>query len=48
MPEHSSNSLYGGEEVGMTDVQFKAYLLEQLKHWQRVLAMAKAAGNTDI
>ena len=38
----------GGEEMGMTDMQFKAYLLEQLENWQEVLELAKKAGNTEI
>ena len=38
----------GGEEMGMTDMQFKAYLLEQLENWQEVLELAKKAGNTEV
>ena len=37
------DSSCGGEEEGMTDMQFKTYLLEQLQHWERVCEMAKAA-----
>lgn len=28
------------DEVGMTDMQFKVYLMEQLENWQRVLDIA--------
>ena len=40
--------LNGGEEMGMTDKQYKGMLLDQLKSWKRISDMAKAAGNTDI
>lgn len=36
------------ESEGMTDCQYKGMLLDQLSDWERVLSMAKAAGNTDI
>ncbi len=38
----------GGEEMGMTDNQYKGMLLDQLEIWERILDMAKAANNTDI
>ncbi len=40
--------LNGGEEMGMTDNQYKGLLLDQLKDWRKILDMAIAAGNTDI
>lgn len=43
-----SNLLNGGEEMGMTDNQYKGMLLDQLEIWERILKMAKAAGNSDI
>jgi DnaJ-domain-containing protein 1 len=38
----------GGEEMGMTDMQFKAYLLEQLENWQEVLDLAKKTNDTEV
>lgn len=38
----------GGESVGMTDNQYKGMLLDQLEVWERILDMAKTAGNTNI
>jgi len=38
----------GGETVGMTDMQFKSYLLEQLENWQDVLELAKEAGDAKV
>ena len=40
--------LNGGEEMGMTDNQYKGMLLDQLEVWERILDMAKTAGNTNI
>ena len=37
-----------GEEMGMTDNQYKGMLLDQLEVWERILDMAKTAGNTNI
>lgn len=34
--------------MGMTDNQYKGMLLDQMETWERILDMAKAAGNTDI
>ena len=34
--------------MGMTDNQYKGMLLDQLEIWERILSMAKDAGNTDI
>ena len=34
--------------MGMSDMQFKTYLLEQLENWQEVLRLAIAAGNEEI
>ncbi len=38
----------GGDPVGMTDNQYKGMLLDQLEVWERILEMAKTAGNTNI
>ena len=49
MAERNNSALLnGGEEMGMTDNQYKGMLLDQLEVWQRILDMAKAAGNTEI
>lgn len=49
MAEHNNFGLLNGdEEMGMTDSQYKGMLLDQLEGWQRILNMAKAAGNTEI
>lgn len=45
---NNSYLLNGGEEMGMTDNQYKGMLLDQMEPWERILDMAKAAGNTDI
>lgn len=38
----------GGEEMGMTDAQFKAHLLEDLEHWQEALELAVKANDTEV
>ena len=43
-----SDLLIGGEEMGMTDNQYKGMLLDQMEVWERLLEMAKAAGNSEI
>ena len=40
--------LNGGEEMGMTNEQYKGMLLDQLEDWEEILDMAKTAGNTEI
>lgn len=40
--------LNGGEEMGMTDNQYKGFLLNQLKSWKKLLDLAIKAGNTEI
>ena len=41
------NNLYnsdlpdGGEEMGMTDLQFRTFMLQQLRNWEEVLDLAK-------
>lgn len=45
---NESYLLNGGEEMGMSDMQFKTYLLTQLDKWQEILELAVKAGNTDI
>ena len=49
MSEHSSKlARSGGEEMGMTDAQFKSYQLEQLANWKRVLKIVKDTEKKDI
>ena len=38
----------GGEEMGMTDNQYKGMLLDQLEDWQEILELAVEAKNTEI
>ncbi len=38
----------GGEEMGMTDNQYKGMLLDQLEDWQEILDLAVEAENTEI
>lgn len=41
--------LNGGEDsMGMSDMQFKSYLLEQLENWQEVLELAKEVNDTKV
>lgn len=40
--------LNGGEEMGMTDNQYKGMLLDQLEDWQEILDLAIKASNTEI
>jgi hypothetical protein len=49
MAEH--NGSRSSEEIdseGMTDAQYKGWLLDQLQDWQDVLDMAIKAENTEI
>lgn len=49
MAEHNNSAfLDGGEEMGMTDEQYKGMLLDQLEIWERLLRMAQAANATEI
>ncbi len=36
------------DSEGMTNLQYKGMLLDQLEVWERILDMAKTAGNTNI
>lgn len=45
---NNSLLLNGGEEMGMTDSQYKGMLLDQLRDWKEVRDMAIKAGNTEI
>ena len=40
--------LDGGEEMGMTDNQYKGMLLDELEDWQEVLELAKEAGDIKV
>lgn len=48
MPEQSSKLICGGEEMGMSDAQFKTYLLEQLENWQHVYDLAAVNNDTEV
>lgn len=48
MSEQSSKLMRGGEEMGMSDAQFKAYLLEQLENWQYVCELAAANNDKEV
>ena len=39
--------LNGGEEMGMTDTQFKSFVLTQLMSWKEVLELTVKAGDTE-
>ena len=45
---NNTDLLNGGDNMGMTDNQYKGMLLDQLEVWERILEMAKVAKNTDI
>ena len=44
----NSRLLNGGEEMGMTNEQYKGILLDQMDVWEELLELAIAAGNTEI
>lgn len=46
----SNNSvlLNGGEEMGMTNEQYKGMLLDELEDWQEILDLAIETENTEI
>lgn len=48
MSEQSSKLMYGGEEMGMTDAQFKTHLLDQLENWKRVRDLAIANDDKEV
>ncbi len=48
MSEQSSKLTRGGDEMGMSDAQFKAYLLEQLENWQHVYDLAVANNDKEV
>lgn len=39
--------LNGGEEMGMTDTQFKSFILTQLMSWKEVLELVVKTGDTE-
>lgn len=45
---NNSAFLNGGEEMGMTNEQYKGMLLDQMKSWKEILELAKEAGNAVI
>ena len=48
MSEQSSRLKSGGDEMGMSDAQFKTYLLEQLENWQHVLELAVKNNDKEV
>lgn len=40
--------LNGGDDMGMTNEQYKGLLLDQLREWKKVRDMAIKAGNVEI
>ena len=48
MSEQSSKLSRGGDEMGMTDAQFKTHLLEDLDNWQRIHALATANNDKEV
>ena len=38
----------GGEEMGMTNEQYKGMLLDQLEVWEEVIELAKEANDTKV
>lgn len=40
--------LNGGEEMGMTNEQYKGMLLDELEDWEEVLELAVKSGNAEI
>ena len=49
MAERNNSALpNGGEEMGMTDNQYKGMLLDQLADLQRILGMVGKAEDTEI
>ena len=43
-----SLDLNGGEEMGMTNEQYKGMLLDELEDWQEILDLAIETKNTEI
>lgn len=43
----NSRLLNGGEEMGMTNEQYKGFLLNQLKSLKEILVLVTEAGNTE-
>ena len=50
MEERNNLSLLNGgvDSMGMTNEQYKGFLLTQLKAWKEVLALAIEAGDTNV
>ncbi len=49
MAERNNSALLnGGEEMGMTNEQYKGILLDQLEVWQETLELAIEAGATKV
>lgn len=48
MSEQSSKLYRGGDEMGMSDAQFKTYLLEQLENWQHVYDLAAKNNDKEV
>ena len=48
MSEQGSSLAFGGEEMGMTDNQYKGMLIDQLRNWKRALELAEKSGDKDV
>ena len=48
MAGNNSYLLNGGEEMGMTNEQYKGMLLDELEDWEEVLELAVESGNAQI
>ena len=48
MSEQSSKLSRGGDEMGMSDAQFKTHLLEDLENWQRIYDLAVANNDKEV
>lgn len=47
----SKNNPYlpdGGEDMGMTNEQYKGMLLDELEDWEEVLELAKKSNDTEV
>jgi len=48
MLEQSSSFNQGGEEMGMTDIQYKGMLMDQLRVFKDILKLAVEHGDKEI
>lgn len=48
MAIRDSGLLNGGEEMGMTNEQYKGMLLDELEDWEEVLELAKESNDIKV